>query len=359
MKTTFHISSKPRFFIRKSKYYSSINEALKKIGSKNNGEIKLIIHEGIHNCDINMKSNLSIIGVRNKKTKILLKGCIKNENGKCLTVKNVTLVPNKKGISQIGGSLTFVNVNIKRDPKIPQADNRRRLDACISVSKEAVFKANNFKIEYNSFPVIFIAGANTKAVLSGIIIRGAKLSQTLNYNRDNPICVGALEVRNAATLLIENSLIQNNEYIGVCVENNSKMHLRNTAILNTKEVIDTNGKKQFGHNLVVTSNSIVELHDFQCSYAENHGIFVSKAYLTAERGNVNCNQIGISFLDPPTDANYNYVNCFHENVKILGNESRIGTGELPLPDSPPDSFQPDTSLCKTVPWEINNWFILL
>ena len=180
MKTTIHICSKPRLIKRKSKYYSSINEALEKIDSKNSGEIKLKIHKGNYNCDINMKSNLSIIGVRSKKTKIFLNGFIKNENGKCLTIKNVTLVPNKKGISQIGGSLTFVNVIIKRDTKIYQDDNYRSLNACISVSKGAVLKAKYFKIEYNSLPVIVIDGANTKAVLSGIIIRGAKLSQTLN-----------------------------------------------------------------------------------------------------------------------------------------------------------------------------------
>jgi hypothetical protein len=297
-----------------------------------------------------MKSNLSIIGVRSKKTKIFLNGFIKNENGKCLTIKNVTLVPNKKGISQIGGSLTFVNVIIKRDTKIYQDDNYRSLNACISVSKGAVLKAKYFKIEYNSLPVIVIDGANTKAVLSGIIIRGAKLSQTLNSNNNKPTCVGALEVRNAATLLIENSLIENNEYIGVCVKDNSRMHLRNSSILNTKEVIDINGNKHFGHNLVVASNSIVELHGFQCSYSENHGILVNNAYLTAERGNINYNQIGISFIDIPTDANYNPDNCIHQNVMIEGNESRIGTDIVPIPDSPQP--QPDTSLCKTVPWEI-------
>ena len=344
MKTTIHISSKPRLIIRKSKYYSSINEALKKIESKNSGEIKLKIHKGIHNCDINMKSNLSIIGGRNKKTKILLKGCIKNENGKCLTIKNVTLDLNKKGISQIGGSLKFVNVIIKRDPKIYQDDNYRSLNACISVSKGARLIANKLHMEVRIFPSIVIDGAKTIAILLNATIDRAKLFPIPDSDQDIPPSMGALEVINYATLLIENSLIENNEGIGILVNNNSRMHLRNTTIRNTKSVLCSNGNKFWGHNLVITNSSIVEAHNFSSNEADAAGIYIDNAYLTAEDGSINNNSVGIAFVNPPLESDYYPGNCVHENVRFVGNGSRF-SGPFPIAPNP-------GSKCKTVPWSL-------
>ena len=346
MKTTFHISSKPRFFIRKSKCYSSIDEALEKIESKNSGGIKLKIHKGIYNCNINMKSNLSIAGKRWNKKKILINCFIKNENGKCLTIKNVTLVPNKKkGISQIGGSLTFYNVIIKSDPKVHQGGIYQSLNSFINVSMGARFKANNIQMVVNSLPSIVIDGAKTIAILFNATIDGAKLFPIPDSNQDIPPFIGALEVKNNATLLIENSLIENNEGIGIFVNNSSRMHLRNTTIRNTKSAQCSDGYKFWGYNLVITNSSIVELHNFSCNEADGVGIFIDNAYLTAEDGSVKNNTIGIHFGITPLESDYNPGNCVHENVRFVGNVSRI-SGPIPM------VLNSDLSNCKTVPWSL-------
>lgn len=347
MKTTFHICNEPELYKTNPDFFKTIKEALENFDNKSSNEIKLIIHEGVYDCNINLKNSLSIIGDKEKKAKIILNCLIKNENGKRLTLKDVTILIKKSiGISQLGGLLTIVNVTFKTDDEVFRDNKSLPVNSCINVSKGAILKANHLQMLINSIPSIIIDGPQTKAVLSNLTIDRAKLIQIPSSNH-NTTLIGALEVRNAATLLIENSLIENNENIGVCVKDNSKMHLRDSAIINTKVVTDITGNNFFGDNLIVASGSIVELHRFSCNGAEGAGILVSNAYLTAENGNVNNNGIGIGFLDNPSDANYNPFNCVYENVVFSGNETRLGTGMIPITDL---TQTPDRSLCKTVPW---------
>lgn len=291
-----------------------------------------------------------------KQADIVLNASILNRGGKNLIIRNITIdKPINYGILQVGGTLDMQNVVIKGVAKGRTLERWQELDnevalvrnACINLSGGALLRAKGIILVKNNLTAIRVDGENTKAVLSGVSIRDNKISQF--FIRNPPLMCGAIEVANKGTLCIENSAIENNEYIGIYIHDNGKMHLRSTTVKGTKLVQDTTGRSLYGYNIFIASGATVELRSFVSSYAQGIGIAVEQAYLTAENGYVNNNAIGIWFFsNPANDPSYNPFYCIYDNVQFVDNVVRNGGMALPIPTSL--NSAPDRSLCRIVPW---------
>jgi hypothetical protein len=344
MKSIMHISLNLQSCKTKANYFSSVEEAIGAVKMNHIDKVELRFHEGQHICNIEVDFPLSIVGVKGKKTDTILKGSIINRHGNNLKIKNITISNSKNfGILQIGGTLDVQNVvfNGFKRSKLSKVQGFRT--AALSLSMGARLKATDIFFNLNNLPAIFIEGINTKATFSNLNICDTLISQFSIQNP--PTLTGAIEVTNYGTLLIENSLIENNEYIGISVHDNGKMHLRDTLVKGTKKVQDGNGGYIFGDNIFISSGGTVELHRFSSDYAQRVGITIDNGFLTAENGTVNYNLIGIAFLSNPIEPNYNPFNCIYDDVKFVGNSTKI-SGALPIPLITP----PDRSLCKIITW---------
>jgi hypothetical protein len=341
-----HVSSDSIVSRNRSDHLETVTEALASAQAKKSDEVELHLHAGHYDGTITVDKPLTIIGETGNRADIVLNASILNRGGKNLRLRNITInEPKNYGILQIGGTLELQNVLIKGVAIGKTKEVAPFRNACISILGGAILKATGLSLLMNNLVALCVDGENSKAVICDVIVKDNKISSC--FIKNPPLMCGAIEVTNKGTLCIEKSTIANNEYRGICVHDSGKMHLRGSTVTGTKQVLDTTGSLQFGDNIFVASGSTVELHSFVSSCAQRVGIFVDQAYLTAENGSVNDNNIGICIFSSPTDdQSYNPYNCIYENVLFVNNATKIGNGDIPLPNS----LTPDRSLCKVVPW---------
>lgn len=353
MKAIFHINPDLDRENVHSNYYSSAKDALNTVSAKNAEEIELLFYKGYHICNIKVDKSISIIGKSGNANDVKLKASINNSGGKLLKIKDVTIEKSINfGILQIGGSLEMQNVIVHGIKRSRIIENTLVRNAGINLLSGAKLIASNVSLVKNSLTALLVDGINTKAVISDFIVKDNIIP--MHFITDPPQLYGAIEVTNNGTLCIENSIIENNEYIGISVHDGGKIHLRNTTVSGTKLVKDSSGNMLFGDNILTATDSIAELHNFLVSTAQLCGIEIDKAYVTAENGKINNNQIGITFLsDPVNNPDYNPFDCIYDNVELVDNGLRVQSlNGVPIQPVSIDGtpITPDRSNCRLVPW---------
>jgi hypothetical protein len=316
--------------------------ALAAANLSNAEEVELHLHPGLHTGRIIVSRSTSIIGEADAASDVQFHGSILNTLGANLVVRNVTLLHSSEPcIVQNGGRAWLKNVTI--NPALDVALTKPVVPRIIvTLTGGVLFEGDHVTSEGNSFTLFQITGERTKAVLSNVTI----LLNTFDPAslQTPPLLSGCIEVSDKATLCIENSLLLDNDYIGISVHDGGKMHLRNTTVKGTKSV-----QKICGVNIAVASGGVADLRGFGVCDA-TMGVYVKEGYLTARDGFVNNNSVGITCFMSTNDPTYNPWNCIYDDVKFIGNGLRIyGDGPVPLPSSP-DSPGPDRSSCRLVPW---------
>lgn len=265
---------------------------------------------------------------------------IRNPRGHDLAIRNVTL-ERRTGypiIVQTGGTLTLNDIAlVSRKPHRRSAHRKPAIPvACIVVRQHGFLKARHLAISQIDGVVIGLSGRGTTGILSFAEIRDNVVASSAI---DADTVFGTIDVSSEAVLLIEQSVVANNDFCGICIHEQSRMHLRNATVTGTRGIDTTTGLFG-GYNVWARPGATAELRDFEISNAIC-GIRVQAAYLTAEDGLVTNNTIGLSVDDPP---NAYFFRCASLNVAYSQNERNLDSSTLPEPSTEPP---PE---CARVPW---------
>lgn len=305
----------------KKRPYRTVNKALERAKELNLKHLTVSIGSGVYSENLEITRSTSLIGRKH----VILKGSIENSNH-YLHIKNIHIRDAlNRGIRQNGGTLKLEYCSIMRTSK----------GIAIELSNGTLALLKNFFLNQNQGKALFLTDENTKvevqyALISQNFVDPEELEQS--YTNNSPI--GAVEVANGAKLLMEHSLLNDNETRGgVVVRDNGLAHLRFCTISGTNKA-----------NVISFQNSTIEIHNFISQKAEGYGLEVDNAYLTASAGLVRENVVGICFRSLPAD--YNAADCIAGDVLFIDNATRI-QGSLPISGpSPPE--EPD---CPKVSWD--------
>jgi hypothetical protein len=154
-----------------------------------------------------------------------------------------------------------------------------------------------------------------------------------------------IEITNSAKAFLNDIIVEENIKVGIFISNSSKVNLQYSRIRFSKFVTPGN----WGSNIVVTNNSILDITNFNSSGADAAGIAFDNAFVTASLGQIDNNASGLAYFN----TTYNIVNCIGSNVTFTGNQSTTGGG-IPLPSTCPtvDDNCMKQYNCARVPWEM-------
>ena len=336
LKTTI-LAGKRSGKITDFKTVGTIREALH-IAKEEEADIaEVYVQHGIFKGTVIIDRPTRIIGPDCNGRGAMIDGAILNDKGHYLVVRNIQISGGANfGILQKGGILDVNNVLF--NPTVRSINRSIGMPILhISNGAQAIIEALKWVGNYSS--AVCVMGEGTKVVVSGLNISGFKFA--LGFIETCPFpATGVIEVGDRATLLAENCILTNNEYVSVYVHDGGQMHFRGGTIDGTKSVETSHGSIG-GHNFLFMSGAKAELRNFISSNAVI-GIALQDAYLTAENGTVSGNLVGIH-LEPPAD--YNPSNCIYDNVQFMNNESKV-SGYIPIP-----VLNPDRSNCPIIAWE--------
>lgn len=156
--------------------------------------------------------------------------------------------------------------------------------------------------------------------------------------------VGIIEVRNRALLLMEDSSISTNYFIGLLVQNGGRSHVRRTNFFGTSELrepLEVDGLSFGGGiNILVRQrlNKInqgiaeLEISDGVSTHADSTGFSITDAVVKISRFNITDNSIGVR-LSFPNNLHEFEGECMSDNVFVKDNGQEVVQSEgLSLPE---------------------------
>src|SRR3989344_833529 len=164
--------------------------------------------------------------------------------------------------------------------------------------------------------------------------------------REDPrpeIGIGAVESRNRALLLLENSVIQNNRYAGISVVESGRAHFRNTNVFDTGKILnpyEVDGQEYGGGNNIVvrqTSENIaegvpeLEFHKARIEGAELSALALSDGLIKMSIVNITKNNIGLNIVSSANIGEFN-EDCVDDEVYIFNNRMDVARKEIVPPD---------------------------
>jgi nitrous oxidase accessory protein NosD len=345
MKTVIHVGSDKGRPDPRLDSFPTIAEALSSARAIDAGALEIRLHEGRYRGHISVNKPLTIAGMTGRQDRTILTGSIVNSRGSPLVLEDFMLGGSSDcRIVQAGGTLHMRNLVLTETTEHRHAAVPSRADARISVTKGAMVVAKDVLLSMNQNPVISVSGQNTRVILSGVLMKDNRAPSFDSVSSGDANIFGAIDVAGGATLLIENSLVLDNDFIGVCIHEGSRMHLRSSTVTGTKRV-DTPTGPAGGINIFIRAEAVVELNCFLVSCAQLAGIHINGGYLTAENGQVRDNRVGISVINAPNDSSYDLFKCAVTGVSYYNNERNLDADRLPVPES---SSTPAS--CPRVPW---------
>ena len=217
----------------------------------------------------------------------------------------------------------------------------------------AVF--DDVHVRSNLGQALYVSGNGTKLTARNFsanhnLLHPAVLNQTITAGSFD--YTGAVEIVEGALMLLEEFIIDGNEFLGVLVRNGARAHLRNGTISGTKG-FSTPNVLYGGRNLGILYESTVEVHDLKVEHAESASIHISESYLSGSSLQILDNPIGVHERQQSETA-YNFFKCVH-NLEMDNNTINFDGVALPVQDPEDilgtDEQGADAAYCPEVPWE--------
>ncbi len=201
-----------------------------------------------------------------------------------------------------------------------------------------------------------MSGMGTRAWVSGLKAEGNKSSGASAgdvFERG----IGAVEARDGASLMLENSQIAGNAILGIMIADGARAHIRSSEVSSTSRLPGTN-QARYGSNIVVISSqasqpSRLELANVKTSKAQGFGLQSVDGYLYAADSSISGNAIGLVLISPQNIVLPDLDACF-SNTSCQGNELDISLNNLPLPDPSRvlgQNASATSPACGRLPWE--------
>lgn len=263
--------------------------------------LEILLSEGTYRESINLDRNLSLKSVSASAPPAIL-GSILNPSGFTLKLDGIQIyfAPGI-GIDQNGGRLEMNNSNVLLSNGIG-----------LNLTNGATAILNTVQFSQNKDEGVHIEGNATRAWINHLTVSSnAKIG---------------IEITQNAKAFMNDVMVNDNVKVGLMISNAAKVNLQYSVIKNTKQDVSN----QWGHNLLVTNNALLEMFNFDISGAAGIGIAFSEAYASLSLGNDHNNAIAIYAVNS-THPEYYYFDCFRYDISYLNNTTRIGIGSLPLP----------------------------
>lgn len=333
----------------RTKPFRTILQALQR--SFNFAVISVVVDGGVYSDNLRITHNTILTG----KNRPILKCSILNLGGHDLTIKSLSISEAQgRAITHADGNLILEDLSIA-ETRIVDGDPRSGRAIEINGYGTVTFASlRNVSISSNEGHAILLAGTHTKVVAQNVQVEQNSVNPIAFENSQSTgeqQLTGAIEVADRAKLMMEQFRIMGNYCFGVLVRDSGRAHLRSGTVSGTKHFQD-----KFGHNLGTIRGGRLEVHNFTISNAEGCGLTLDKGYLKIADGVIKENCIGI-YVNPVPSGRINYA-CAQsrfaeaclggDSVQYINNQSRIGSGVLPISDpiSGPCGTCPDL-----VPWE--------
>jgi hypothetical protein len=391
-------------------WFRSIGEALDYAARQSAATVKVTVRPGQYTGRLSITRPTIIESTDPRPHAVVLHGSISNGQGHSLTISGLEIRDaSPYGLIQRGGELRLRDVRIHGTRRVP---NDWHSGVGLDVGGGVSARLNNVVLEANQGTALRVHGQGTEVVAFGLQVTGNNVhpaavrrawqlwndegesgSETeqgtaggpagaMTLPRRSPKAgglrhgpdaggmteralqridtsfwenVSAVEVRENALLLAESPVIDDNQHMGMVVEERGRVHLRGGRIAGTREVtIETSswpGHADIGTDLEIYGRSRVELRNMEISRA-NWGIGLVNSWLQATDVTVRDNGSGIYFGASPA-ANYNALDCWARrgsNNRAFDNGRNASfAGDLPLPDLGLGEYTPPAN-CPGVPW---------
>jgi len=286
---------------------------------------------------------------------------LKNNSTTILKDVDISYAPHQ-GIYQEGGTLKLVNVALLRT-KATNQQSHSGTGILLVGGVTAIL--HDVQLAYNEDGAFRIEGTGSRVYANKVTVKenGCKGSDSAHYTFGN----GAVEVSKGAVLFMENSIIMNNEFIGVFIFEGGKAHIRNTTVEGTTSVRTVQGNLG-GANITVyqqTANlsfgtTELELTNVTSTGSDFCGLQIIDAWIRCQDVTITGNMFGLNIQNPNTINSPGLDVCF-DNTSNYNNEVDYSLEYLPVPD-PAEALdtidgstsaeQADTSCCAHVSFEV-------
>jgi hypothetical protein len=335
--------------------FRTIRQALDMASEKQALKVQLFISPGIYPENLQITRSTKIEGHGSES---IIQGSIQNTSFD-LTLINIKIsYAVDRAIRQEGGRLYLLNCSIFHTKRL---EGQPASGRAIELSGGAVAEIQKVFIAYNEGQAILLKDPDT-------LVTGREV--TVRHNRVHPEAyeqavannetrqVGAIEVLNAAKLLLENFTVEHNDYAGVLVHDGGQAHLRQGRIGYTFRFKESSsGRYHGGVNLGLFRGATAEFHHSVTRNAESAGVIIKNSYLTSSHMEIRNNPIGVSCVPVP-ESGYDFYECCTD-ILMEGNLINFDGVALSVPDlsdtidedGASDQNNSEDAHCPPVPWE--------
>ncbi len=250
------------------------------------------------------------------------------------------------GIWQTGGWLRASSLRVSSTRSLPSAPLQQ--GAAIHIEGAAQARLSNVALVANEGNGLLAEGNSTRVHASAMTVRATRHNP--NYaDLETAVLAGygfaGIMIHDEAELYGQNILVEDNDVLGVLVQDGANAHLRDIDVRRTTVV------QKFGGSNIAVDSAGLELHDFTSSHA-TVGLVLVDAQFHAYDGVSHNNYFGVAFVQLTTGS-YSDYKCA-QNVTLQGNTERYSFwGFLPVPEICFDGLEactPPPPVCHSVPW---------
>jgi nitrous oxidase accessory protein NosD len=329
--------------------FSSIAAALDAAEARGVCGVRVVVAPGTYTGDLVISRNTSIFGaVERRRPQVVIRGSLESDGAHDLNIYGVSFLESPRaairvsnpcaytilqavwiesashfGIDIDGGALAANDVLVtstRGTITVIASGVGIRLQGGVQAAMSAV------ELTDNDDGALTVMGEGTRAYARHFIVRRNRILGGLFS------VIAAVSALDRALLLMEESVIEDNESIGLLGAGRSLIHFRAGQVTGTRRAELPGRGGEAGFNALSYTNSILELHTFTLADGALGVQYASGGTGISTDGDVFGNGIGVSI-----QGSMFPLACITRDVYVFGNERDFDGDALPLPDvEPPD-----------------------
>jgi hypothetical protein len=209
-------------------------------------------------------------------------------------------------------------------------------------------------IEENGGGGLLASGEETGVYAAGILVARNRVTPYVEpLSKDEIPQAPGIDIRNGALLLMQFSVLRDNDLYGLTLRDGARAHVRFTTVDRTRSLSERHPYAELADSNVAVINSGIELFSYTLSRSVV-GLLMADSLGAGSQGVISHNNIGlaISWSGTPVDEISSLVRCLTDKTIFPHNDRNIDSLSLPLP--PPDipgEDSPPPPPCARVPFD--------
>lgn len=257
------------------------------------------------------------------------------------------------GIFQRGGSIRIGLTTIRGVRAVPGAPESGTALWLTGGTKAVLGLVG---IEENAAGGILAEGEETGVYAAGVLIERNEVTPFAEVLEEGALPQGpGIDVRDGALLLMQFSVVRDNDLYGLLLRNGARAHVRYSKIERTRRLPSTHAYEWLADaNVLVDDGSAIELDSYLVAHSLA-GIILRNSLGSGSRGEISHHAIGIGLLFsslPTGEEVSNLVTCMTDRTRMLHNDRNVDSTILPLPPTdPPGGEPPPPPVCERVAFD--------